>query len=89
MAQLTAYLRGLGDAVSRMDQYEPELNEDRPQDPRDTTTPRAIADDYHKLVLGDALTADKRALLKDWLRRNAAAVGAERPGRASPRVAGG
>ncbi|GAB3959642.1 class A beta-lactamase BlaC [Actinoallomurus acanthiterrae] len=66
-AQLTAYLRGLGDAVSRMDGYEPELNRVRPQDPRDTTTPRAIAADYQKLVLGDALTADERALLKGWL----------------------
>ncbi|WP_406419647.1 class A beta-lactamase [Streptomyces sp. NBC_00873] len=77
-AQLTAYVRGLGDTISRMDHYEPELNRDRPQDPRDTTTPRAIAADYHKLVLGDALTTDKRALLKDWLRRNAASVGAKR-----------
>jgi beta-lactamase class A len=68
--QLTAYLRGLGDDTSRMDHYEPELNRNRPQDPRDTTTPRAIAADYRKLVLGDALTADRRALLKDWLERN-------------------
>jgi beta-lactamase class A len=68
-AQLTAYLRELGDTVSRMDDYEPELNRMRPKDPRDTTTPRAIAADYQKLVLGDALTADKRALLKDWLSR--------------------
>jgi beta-lactamase class A len=77
-AQLTAYMRELGDTISRMDQYEPELNRDRPQDPRDTTTPRAIAADYHKLVLGDALTTDKRALLKDWLQRNATSVGAKR-----------
>ena len=69
-AQLTAYLRELGDTTSRMDNYEPALNSDPPQDPRDTTTPRAIADDYHQLVLGDALSADKRALLTDWLRRN-------------------
>ncbi|GAA2079034.1 class A beta-lactamase [Actinomadura alba] len=69
-AQLTAYLRGLGDTISRMDDYEPELNRVGPKDPRDTTTPRAIAADHHKLVLGDALTADKRALLKDWLERN-------------------
>ncbi|SCF96627.1 class A beta-lactamase [Streptomyces sp. Ncost-T10-10d] len=69
-AQLTAYLRELGDTTSRMDQYEPELNRDRPEDPRDTTTPRAIAADYRKLVLGDALTAGRRALLKDWLERN-------------------
>jgi beta-lactamase class A len=68
-AQLTAYLRGLGDSISRMDNYEPELNRDRPQDPRDTTTPRAIAADHHKLVLGEALTADKRiraGLPKGW-----------------------
>ena len=69
-AQLTAYLRGLGDTISRMDDYEPELNRLRPHDPRDTTTPRTIAADYQKLVLGDALTADKRALLKAWLERS-------------------
>ena len=59
-----------------MDDYEPELNRMRPKDPRDTTTPRAVAADYQKLVLGDALTADKRALLKDWLSR--ALTGAKR-----------
>ncbi|MBM7171491.1 class A beta-lactamase, partial [Streptomyces sp. G44] len=77
-ARLTAYLRGLGDRVSRMDQYEPELNRVRPRDPRDTTTPRALAAAYRKLVLGDALPPGKRALIKDWLLRNAAPVGAER-----------
>ncbi|MEV0259120.1 class A beta-lactamase [Streptomyces sp. NPDC050732] len=74
-ARLTAYLRGLGDRVSRMDDYEPELNDVRPGDLRDTTTPRAVADDYRELVLGDALPADKRALLKGWLLRNATEVG--------------
>jgi beta-lactamase class A len=73
-ARLTAYLRELGDTVSRMDTYEPELNRNRPQDPRDTTTPRAIAADYRELVLGDALTADKRALLRDWLERSTTAA---------------
>ncbi|MFE0171120.1 class A beta-lactamase [Streptomyces sp. NPDC059002] len=75
-AGLTAYLRELGDTASRMDQYEPELNRARPGDPRDTTTPRAIAADYRKLILGDALPADKRALLKDWLQRST--TGAQR-----------
>lgn len=68
-AQLTAYLRGLGDPMSRMDQFEPCLNRGVPGDPRDTTTPRAIAADYQKLVLGDALPAQKSTLLKDWLLR--------------------
>ena len=67
---LTAYLRELGDEVSRMDQYEPQLNRNGPNDPRDTTTPRAVAGDYQRLVLGDALPADKRALLTDWMKRS-------------------
>ncbi|MEU6821963.1 class A beta-lactamase [Streptomyces atriruber] len=77
-AGLTAYLRRLGDSTSRMDHYEPELNDVRPKDPRDTTTPRAVAADYRALVLGDALPAGKRALLEDWLRRNATEVGEQR-----------
>ncbi|MFF6808610.1 class A beta-lactamase [Streptomyces sp. NPDC012403] len=67
---LTAHLRGLGDRVSRLDHDEPELNGNPPGDPRDTTTPRAVAADYRALVLGDALPAAKRALLTDWLVRN-------------------
>ncbi|MEV5570935.1 class A beta-lactamase [Spirillospora sp. NPDC052269] len=66
-AQLTAYLRRLGDPVTRMDDLEPELNRIGPGDPRDTTTPRAIAADFQRLVLGDALPADKRAVLTAWL----------------------
>lgn len=75
-AQLTAYLRSLGDTVSRMDQFEPELNRDAPGDDRDTTTAAAIAGDYRRLVLGETLSADKRAALTDWLLRNT--TGAER-----------
>jgi beta-lactamase class A len=77
-AGLTAFLRELGDRVSRMDDYEPELNSVPPGDPRDTTTPRAVAADYRRLVLGDALPAAKRRLLADWLARNATGVGARR-----------
>ncbi|MEU4822682.1 class A beta-lactamase [Actinomadura sp. NPDC023710] len=77
-ARLTAYLRGLGDAVSRMDDYEPELNRIRPGDPRDTTSPRAIAADHRAIVLGDALEPGRRALLRGWLERSATSVGAER-----------
>lgn len=68
--RLTAYLRELGDTVSRLDHYEPELHRARPGDPNDTTTPRAIAADYREIVLGDALATDKRALLTDLLVRN-------------------
>ncbi|MFF3226678.1 class A beta-lactamase [Nocardia suismassiliense] len=82
-AGLTDYLRGLGDTVSRMDQYEPELNRDPPGDDRDTTTPRAIAADYQHLILGSALPEeDKRAILTDWLARNT--TGAKRIAAAAP-----
>lgn len=77
-AKLTAFLRGLGDNVSRMDHYEPELHDVPPEDPSDTTTPRAIAADFRKLFLGTALPAGERALLTDWLSRNATTVGARR-----------
>ncbi|MFH8657516.1 class A beta-lactamase [Streptomyces afghaniensis] len=77
-AKLTAYLRGLGDTVSRMDHYEPELHDVRPGDPSDTTTPRAVAADFRELLLGTALPAGERALLTDWLSHNATAVGARR-----------
>lgn len=69
-AALTAYLRGLGDNASRLDDYEPALNDEPPGSLRDTTTPRAIAGAYRQVVLGDALTPDKRALIVDWLKRN-------------------
>lgn len=68
-AQLTAYFRTLGDTTSRMGQYEPELNADKPGDPRDTTTPRAIAGLYRQIVIGTALPTEKQALIKDWLLR--------------------
>ena len=69
-AALTAYLRTLGDHASSMDDYEPALNDEVPGSTRDTTTARAIAGAYRQIVLGDALTPDKRALIVDWLRRN-------------------
>ncbi|MEU3889354.1 class A beta-lactamase [Streptomyces sp. NPDC029041] len=77
-AKLTAYLRRLGDTVSRMDHYEPELHDVPPDDPADTTTPQAIATDFRALLLGTALPARERRLLMDWLSRNATGVGARR-----------
>ncbi|MGA5122674.1 class A beta-lactamase [Streptomyces pseudogriseolus] len=67
---LTAYARRLGDRVTRLDHIEPELNSNPPGDPRDTTSPRAIAADHRALLLGDALPPAGRALLTDWLVRN-------------------
>ncbi len=77
-AELTAFARELGDTVTRMDRYEPHITSAVPGDPRDTTSPRAFGLDYAKLVLGDVLSADKRAFLRDLLERNATRAGALR-----------
>lgn len=63
-------LRALGDNITRCDRYETALSDAVPGDLRDTSTPRALADDLHAYVLGTTLPADKRAVLTDWLRRN-------------------
>ena len=69
-AALTAYLRTLGDSVTRLDRREPELNLKHPDEPMDTTTPRAMVMNLQRLVLGDALSAASRALLTKWLEGN-------------------
>jgi beta-lactamase class A len=38
-----------------------------PDDPRDTTTPAAMAADLAKLLTGDALSGESRRRLLDWL----------------------
>ncbi|WP_440446501.1 class A beta-lactamase [Nocardia amamiensis] len=77
-AELTAFVRGLGDTVTRMDRIEPLITEATPGDQRDTSSPRALGSDYQKIVLGDALPDEKRAFLRDLLERNATRAGARR-----------
>ncbi len=64
---LTKFLRALGDTVTRLDRIEPELNTNLPDDPRDTTTPAAMAATMAKLLTGPALTASSRDRLNRWL----------------------
>jgi beta-lactamase class A len=63
---LNAYLRALGDPITRMDRLETELNSAIPGDPRDTTSPRAMVDDLQKLMLGDSLRPASRDQLIAW-----------------------
>ena len=67
---VTAYARGLGDSITRLDRNEPSLNENLPGDPRDTTTPDAMAQTMKTVLIGDALRADSRAKLLEWLRKS-------------------
>ncbi|MGW3231325.1 class A beta-lactamase [Kitasatospora sp. NPDC001095] len=60
-------LRDLGDSTTNVDRTEPTLNEATPGDTRDTSTPRVLAADLRRYVLGDALPEERRGLLTDWL----------------------
>ncbi|WP_205618046.1 class A beta-lactamase [Thalassospira permensis] len=67
---LTAYLRDIGDDVTRLDRIEPDLNAATPGDARDTTTPNAMRATLTYLLLGDALSLESRQILEDWLTGN-------------------
>ncbi len=69
-AAVTGFARSLGDPVTRLDRTEPSLNEAAPGDPRDTTTPVAMADDLRKLALGGALSPRSRDHLCAWMVAN-------------------
>ncbi len=66
-AALTAFWRSLGDTVSRIDRYEPEMNLVPTGEFRDTTTPAAMARTVATIVYGDALPEKERAELKGWM----------------------
>ena len=67
---LTRFIRAQGDAVTRLDRYELELNTNLPGDPRDTTSPAAMAGLARSLVLGDLLSRPSRNHLSGWLTRS-------------------
>lgn len=66
-AGLTAWLRGIGDRVTRLDRNEPALNRVAPGDPRDTTTPAAMLRLLDRLLYGPVLAASSRTQLLAWL----------------------
>ena len=63
----TAFVRSLGDPVTRLDRDEPTLNTAIPGDPRDTTTPLAMARDLQSVLIGDVLSEASRKQLEAWL----------------------
>ena len=64
---LTAFWRSTGDRITRLDHNEPMLNRSLPGDPRDTTTPRAMAQNLRHLVLGEVLSPESRQRLTGWM----------------------
>ncbi|RVT40857.1 class A beta-lactamase [Sphingobium algorifonticola] len=72
---LTAFLRAHGDALTRLDRTEPALNENAPDDPRDTTSPVAMATVMARLLFQD-MPAAAAARLRGWM--EASSTGAAR-----------
>ncbi len=64
---LTAFLRTQGDTVTRNDRYEPDMNRFAKGDPRDTTSPAAMAASLARFAVGDGLSEKSRLQLADWL----------------------
>jgi len=64
---LTRYARSLGDEITRLDRIETDLNEARPGDVRDTTSPAAMLGNLEKLLLSETLSAASRSRLANWM----------------------
>lgn len=72
---LTAFIRAHGDAVTRLDRNEPTLNENADGDPRDTTSPAAMAGLMARLIFAD-MKPESASKLRTWL--NASTTGDQR-----------
>jgi beta-lactamase class A len=85
---LTAFLRSLGDAVTRLDRIEPALNAVAPGDERDTTSPGAMAETIRRLLLGgdggDPLSPRSRERLVTWAMGTSTGPGRLRAGLPAP-----
>jgi beta-lactamase class A len=64
---VTAKFREMGDSVSRLDRYEPDLGLVLSGDVRDTTTPLAMAQLVGRITTGDLLRSDTRERLVRWM----------------------
>jgi beta-lactamase class A len=74
-ASVTRFARAIGDPVFRLDRNEPALGARVPGDPRDTTSPMAMATDFERVVLGSVLHPGSRAALTGWLQNAQTGVG--------------
>lgn len=65
---VTAKFREMGDTVTRLDRYEPDLGLVLSADTRDTTSPLAYAQLVSRILTGDILRNNSRERLLEWTR---------------------
>ena len=73
--EVTAFVRSIGDNVTRLDRTEPDLNIFDPADPRDTTSPAAMLATWDAMLLGDVLSPSSRSQLHDWMSHGGVTAG--------------
>jgi beta-lactamase class A len=73
-AAVTAKLREMGDTVTRLDRYEPDLGLVLSADHRDTTTPLAYAQLVRRITTGDVLRRESRERLVGWMQNTKTGV---------------
>jgi beta-lactamase class A len=66
-AGITSFSRSIGDRTTRLDRTEIALNESLAGDPRDTTTPLAMANDLKHVLLGKVLSPASIKRLTSWM----------------------
>jgi beta-lactamase class A len=67
---VTGFARQIGDPVTRLDRTELALNESTDGDPRDTTSPAAMAGNLRAVLLESVLTQPSRNQLIGWMESN-------------------
>jgi beta-lactamase class A len=64
---VTAFIRTLGDNVTRLDRNEPSLNVVGPGEVHDTSTPASMVGLLSAVLFGQVLSPDSRARLEGWM----------------------
>ncbi|WP_240207495.1 class A beta-lactamase [Vibrio sp. CyArs1] len=67
---ITSFLRFIGDYVTRLDRFEPELNQALLGDERDTTTPIAMNKTLQRILYQNVLGNASQKQLKGWMQGN-------------------
>ncbi len=76
----TQLVREMGDNVTRLDRWEPELNENKPGDPRDTSTPNAMTALLAKALFGEDSYWNYIVEVKEWMMGTTTGAGRLRAG---------
>lgn len=80
LLELQAFVRSMGDHVMRFDRPEPDLNSNLPGDPRDTTSPEAMARLLKAALETETLSRPSRDRLLAWMKATATGKGRIRAG---------